>query len=119
MRHDIVGPACIRHMLGIGQDDVEVFRKVTLLEAVEAASIVSTDESVAHCRTVARVGLVYDLMPLHVRPTRRELAAALRLSPSTVAKREVEWEMCPSALRFDLVHRAMRSIMAIRASALR
>lgn len=119
MRHGIVGPACIRHMLGVGQDDAEVFRPVTLAEAVEAASIVSTDASVAECRTTARVGIVYDLMPLHVRPPRRDVARALRLSEATVLRREAEWEMSPALLRFDLVHRAMRSVMAIRASALR
>lgn len=119
MRHGIIGPACVRHMLGVSQDDASVFRAVTLPEAVEAAAIISTDSVVKHCCTTARVGVVYDLMPLHVRPNRGAVARALRLSQSTVIRQEVQWESCDPSIRFDLVHRALRSIMAIRASRLR
>lgn len=119
MRHSIVGSACFRRTLGIGQDEPRVFKPVTLDEAVAAASIVSTDVSVRDARTCARVGIVYDLMPLHIRPQRSRLAKALRIGEATVRRKELEWEACPPVLRFDLVRRAMRSVIALRAAQMR
>jgi len=116
MRHSILGTECFRRQLGIGQDDPKVFRPVTLDEAVAAASIVATDDSVRGSRACARVGIVYDLMPLHVRPDASCVARKLRIKDATVRRRELQWEMCPPVVRFELVRRAMRSVIAFRAA---
>lgn len=117
MKASLPGSVCMRRQLGIAPEDPAVFRPVTIDEADAVARIVSNDTSVASSRPVARVGIIYDLMPLHVRPSRTAVARAIGITNATVRRREAQWELCDAVVRFDLVQRAMRSVIAIRASA--
>lgn len=110
------GSAAARWQAGIAPECPQVFRAVTLREAVDVATIVARDESVGSWSQVATVGIVYDLMPGHLRPSRSRVADALGVSERTVERREVVWEMADGVQRFELVARATRLLLLLRAS---
>jgi hypothetical protein len=110
------GSAAVRWQVGIAADDAGVFRAVSLAEAVDAARIVSRDASVGAFRQAALVGIVLDLMPGHLRPTREAIGERLSCSVGIVERRELAWELADQQTRFDLVARAIRLVLLLRAA---
>lgn len=115
MKANMVGSAAARWQAGIAPEDAEVFRAVTLADAAEAARIVSRDIIARQMRGIAEVGLILDLMPGHLRPSGAELARELGITIDSTERREIAWELLEPRARFDLVARAMRLLMMLRA----
>jgi hypothetical protein len=111
------GSAAARWQAGIEPECPRVFRPVTLREAVDVAAIIARDQSVGSWSQVATAGIVYDLMPGHLRPARSRLAEALGITERTLERRELVWEMADTRLRFDLVARSTRLLLLLRAAA--
>jgi hypothetical protein len=111
------GSQSIRAQLGIAQEDARIFRPNRLIECLRVARIIRKDESITpEVRRLVEVGVVLDLMPGHLRPRRERMAAALRCSVCTVEDLEIEWEAFCALQRFDLVRRACRLIVSMRAA---
>ena len=115
MKAHIPGSAAARWQAGIAPEDPEIFRAVTLGDATEAARIVARDILADRMRGIAEVGITLDLMPGHLRPPAKALADALGISVESARRREVAWELLEPSARFDLVARAMRLLLLIRA----
>jgi len=112
---DEPGSQSIRRMLGIRPEDPKVFRPYTVPEAVAAAAIISADGGIAaEVRAMIPVGLAYDLCPAHLMPDCAEVATRLRVSPRRVRRQRLIWETVDPDLRFALVRRACRLILAWR-----
>ena len=111
------GSQSIRAQLGIAQEDARIFRPNRLIECLRVARIIRDDESITpEVRRLVEVGIVLDLMPGHLRPRRERMAAALGCSVRTVVRREIEWEAVCVLERFELVRRACRLIVSMRAA---
>lgn len=114
------GSASIRSQMGIEQDCPEMFRPYDLGEAREAAALLSADETLrAEYPAVVQllgIGIPLDLMPDHLSPTMAALARSARLRRRTADAYRMMWESVDPALRANLVHRAIRIILVLRAS---
>ena len=112
-----LGAEALRVRLGIAQEDPKVFRANSLEESVAVARIIRDDEEFPReMRGVVEVGIVLDLMPDHLTPRRDALARRLGCSVKTVRRRELAWEGLDPNVRFALVHRASRLVIALRAA---
>jgi hypothetical protein len=113
------GAEAIRIALGIEQEDPQVFRPNTFDESLRVARIIRDDDQLTRqVRKVIEVGLVLDTMPDHLSPRRADMARRLGVTVRTIRRRELRWEGIDPVLRKDLVHRAKRLLIAIRAAAL-
>jgi hypothetical protein len=111
------GSEAIRGQLAIVAEDPEVFKPHSLYESLKVARIIRDDEDIApEIRRLVEVGIVLDLMPGHLRPRRDRMARALGCSVRTLLRREIEWEGVDPMVRFGLVRRAARLIVAMRAA---
>lgn len=111
------GAEALRAQLGVEPEDPSVFRPPTLDECVDAMRIVLRDSALTvRLRAHAEVGLILDLMPDHLTPRRVDLARRLGCAPRTVRRRELAWEGCDSIQRHQIVHRAIRLLLAMRAA---
>jgi hypothetical protein len=120
LRIEEPGTRSVRAQLGIADEDERVFHPVTLKEAIATARMVRDDSALPPLvRRLVEVGLVLDLMPLHLTPCRREHARLLGVSVRTIRRRAIQWEGISQATRFDLTQRAMRAIIAARGARLR
>ena len=117
-RVSIPGSESLRSQLGIMPEDPDVYRPITVVEAADAARLVCRDTTLPRrLRTIGVVGIVLDLMPGHLTPTRDEIARALRIKASAVEKHELEWEvLVDERTRMDLVQVAYRAIASARAA---
>ena len=120
-RVSVPGVESLRSQLQIEPDDPDVFKPILPAEAYRAATVVLADPTVPkRIRKIGRVGIIFDLMPGHLRPTWPHICAMTGLHRDTLRVWELEWEStCEENLRFDLVGRCYRMIMAERAAARR
>jgi hypothetical protein len=118
MRVSIPGVESLRSQLGIETDDRRVFRPILPDEAFRAARIVLSDPEIPRrMRKIGAVGIVLDLMPGHLRPSWPMICSLAGIHRDTLRTWEIEWESsCGEDLRFDLVRRTYRVIVAERAS---
>lgn len=120
MSGEIVGSASLRSQIGIEAEDPQIFRPISVTEALEVARIIKADETIEEeIREVIEVGIPLDLMPSHLTPAKSALAEALGVSVRTIRRRELAWETADQRLRFDLVHRASRIVFTERGARLR
>lgn len=114
------GSASIRRQMGIEQDCRRMFRPYTLSEAREAAALIAADDALrgeyGAVVQLLGVGIPLDLMPEHLAPTVAELARSAKVPKRTVENRRLLWECLEPRLRAELVHRAVRIILVLRAS---
>lgn len=111
------GSQSIRAQLAIRQEDPAVFRPNRLAESLRVARIIRDDEALPReVRRLAEVGIVLDLMPGHLMPRRERMARALGCTVRTILRRQVEWEGIDPMLRLDIVRRAMRLVISMRAA---
>jgi hypothetical protein len=115
-RVDEASVHAMRSLLDIEQEDPEIFHPVDLDEAIRIARIIRADVQLSlEVRRLAEVGITLDLMPNHLRPSRRALGRAVGCSGRTVLRREVRWEGIEPLTRFELARRALRLLIAYRA----
>jgi hypothetical protein len=114
------GSASIRRQMGIEQDCRRMFRPYTLEEAREAAALIAADDAMrgeyGAIVELLSVGIPLDLMPDHLAPSIAALARSARISRRRVEHGRLLWECLEPSLRADLVHRAVRIILVLRAS---
>lgn len=109
------GSESIRRQLGIRAEDPRVFRPYTLTEAIDAARLMESDEAIAdEVRQMLSVGLAYDLMPAHLMPRVEQVAGRLGTSVRRVRRYRLLWETVDPDVRFNVVRRACRLILAWR-----
>ena len=112
---DEPGAQSVRRMLGIRPEDPRIFKPYSLGEAVAAARIICGDDALdGGVRMLVPVGLAYDLCPAHLMPEAGTLAASLSVSVRRIRRHRLIWETVDPALRFALVRRACRLILAWR-----
>jgi hypothetical protein len=81
------------------------------------ARIIRDDDALpVAVRRMVEVGIVLDLMPDHLTPRRDVLARRLGCTVKTVRRKELAWEGIDRRVRFVLVHRASRLVIALRAA---
>lgn len=115
---DEIGSQSIRRMLEIEPEDPAIFRPYTVPEAIDSARIISQDGSMpVEVRSMLSVGIAYDLMPAHLMPSVNELAVRLRTTSRRVRRIRLVWETLDPDLRFSIVRRACRMILAKRGGA--
>lgn len=111
------GAEALRVRLGIAQEDPAIFRANSLEESVAVARIIRDDDALpVAVRRMVEVGIVLDLMPDHLTPRRDVLARRLGCTVKTVRRKELAWEGIDRRVRFALVHRASRLVIALRAA---
>ncbi len=120
-RVSIPGVESLRSQLDIAPEDPDVFRPILPAEAIRAARIVLRDDEIPkRLRKIGVVGILFDLMPGHLRPSWPLICEMLSLHRSTLSMWELEWEStCDETMRFHLVARSYRAIVAERAAARR
>lgn len=118
-RVSIPGVESLRSQLDIEPDDPAVFRPILAEEALRVARVILRDETIpSRMRKVGVVGIMLDLLPGHLRPSPPVACAMVGIHRETFTAWEIEWESsCPEDLRFNLVQRAYRMILAERAAA--
>lgn len=114
------GTASIRSQLDVAQEDERVFHPFSLRESLRVARLIRDDVSLPiEVRRLAEVGVVLDLMPDDLAPTRHIHALAVGVTPKTIRRRAYRWEGVDPIVRFDVTRRAARAIIAERGAALR
>lgn len=114
------GTASIRSQLNVEQEDPQVFRPFTLRESLRVARLIRDDVSLPiEVRRLAEIGVVLDLMPDDLAPTRHIHGLAVGVTPRTIRRRAYRWEGVDPRIRFDVTRRAARAIIAERGAALR
>ena len=115
---DEIGTASIRSRLGIEQEDPRIFRAYEPEAALRAGRILERDQTLSPAvRRLVPLGIVLDLRPGDLTPRRAGLARLLGISPSTVRRREAQWEAVDPSVRFDVVRRAVSLCLQWRAAA--
>jgi len=109
---DEVGPRALSDMA-----DESTARPFELDEIARAADVLAPDFGMP--RSLARVGLAYDMRPGALTPSEDDLAAAFAIPFGVVVVGRVVWETMEDAERADIVARAARIVRAERVAACR
>jgi hypothetical protein len=111
-----MGSGSIRSIMGIETEDPRIFKPWEIALCLRAARILSRDHAIhPSLRGMVLLGIVLDLRPAQLTPSRAELARLLRVSVATIQRREAAWELFDPSERFDLVRRASRMCLVWRA----
>jgi hypothetical protein len=93
-------------------------RPFSLAESLDAARVIARDWRVDSIpRSAVVVGIMLDLRPADLTPSRDEIARTLGVSRGCVDRAEILWEIFREDVRLDLVRRAVRVALATRGSA--
>lgn len=118
MREIEPGISAIRSQLGVVAEDPRIFKAYSEDEAIRAARTIAEDDLLdRRVRRLVAVGIPFDLRPAHLMPRVDRFAARIKRSPERVRSDLILWESLDPVTRFDLVHRAVRMILAWRAAA--